>query len=184
MGSVLLVEMKDKTFVFNTAGVKDKQVYIADMHIRPKDKICVVNRDRGITKEQIKKFKIVKTDKFIKRKGDSSLIIPVENFCMVIYPSGNMSKWCHSAAYSENELFKSEEIEKIKIKEPKIIKEEEKEIDDIQDDELKIGDIVSFDYYGESCIGKIVHIYNNGESVNVSWDGKQTSYFYKSVRKM
>lgn len=51
------------------------------------------------------------------------------------------------------------------------------------DEELHLGDRVSFNYDGMQ-IGKIARIYNNGETVNVSWNNRQTAFYYKSVVKI
>ena len=43
---------------------------------------------------------------------------------------------------------------------------------------------VNIEYQGIKAIGKVVSIYNNGETLNVKWDGKQTAFYYKNVRKI
>ncbi|MVX67335.1 hypothetical protein GKZ28_27290 [Clostridium chromiireducens] len=40
---------------------------------------------------------------------------------------------------------------------------------------------LDIEYHGIKSIGKIVRIYNNEETINVIWDGKQTAFYYKNV---
>ena len=47
----------------------------------------------------------------------------------------------------------------------------------------KLDDKVNIEYQGIKSIGKVVRIYNNGETLNVAWDGKQTAFYYKNVRR-
>lgn len=54
----------------------------------------------------------------------------------------------------------------------------------VEDEELKIGDKVQFKYSNEQCIGKIRSIYNNGETINVSWNGKHAAFYYKCLKKV
>lgn len=49
------------------------------------------------------------------------------------------------------------------------------------DIDYKVGNKVYIEYQGIKSIGKIVRIYNNGERLNVAWDGKQTAFYYKNV---
>ena len=55
---------------------------------------------------------------------------------------------------------------------------------DITDIDFKVDDVVNIEYQGAKSIGKVVRIYNNGETVNVKWDGKQTAFYYKNVSKV
>lgn len=50
--------------------------------------------------------------------------------------------------------------------------------------EIKVGDKVKFIYSGEMHIGTAKRIYNKGETINVSWDGKVTAFYYKNVEKV
>ncbi|AQS18281.1 hypothetical protein X276_27005 [Clostridium beijerinckii NRRL B-598] len=52
------------------------------------------------------------------------------------------------------------------------------------DIEFKIDDEVNIEYQGIKTVGKVVRVYNNGETVNVKWDGKQTAFYYKNVSKI
>lgn len=45
-------------------------------------------------------------------------------------------------------------------------------------------ELVEIEYKGTRHIGKVVRIYNNGETLNVNWDGKQTAFYYKTVKKL
>lgn len=50
--------------------------------------------------------------------------------------------------------------------------------------EIRLGDKVRFMYSGEMHIGIVKRIYNKGETVNVSWDGKVTAFYYKKVERV
>ena len=174
--SMLLVELNDKTLVFNQNGELESTLDV-DVMLRPKDKIIIANIDKSITEHQLKVLRKIKTEKYIKRKSDNNIIIPYDTFSVVIYPTGHLSKWMHTAIYKDDEIFNINEL-------PKMIEENRQKVQELQDEEtLKLGDIVEFDYAGK-CIGEVVHIYNNGESVNVSWDNKITSFYYKNLKKI
>lgn len=51
----------------------------------------------------------------------------------------------------------------------------------VQHKELNIGDLVSFMYKGQLCMGTIRRIYNEGETVNVDYLNKVIPFYYKSV---
>ncbi len=182
----LYVEIDGQTLSFKPDG-EPGGIFIKDMLLRPKDEILVANDYKSITAEQIKTVKNkMHVDKFIKRKSDNNILIQYDNFCMAIYPSGKFAKWKSAAVYSDNEVYSMNEIENInhmheEIKEdPKV----EGVIESSESEEtLRLGDKVKFDYHG-SKEGNIVRIYNKGETVNVSWDNKQTAFYYKSVVKI
>ncbi|WP_455790423.1 hypothetical protein [Clostridium butyricum] len=182
----LYVEIRDQTLSYEADG-EPGGIFIRDMLLRPKDEILVANEYKSITAEQIKTVKNkMHVDKFIKRKSDNNILIQYDNFCMAIYPSGKFAKWKSAAVYSDNEVYSMNEIENInqmheEIKEdPKV----EGVIESSESEEtLRLGDKVKFDYHG-SKEGNIVRIYNKGETVNVSWDNKQTAFYYKSVVKI
>ncbi|WP_321833334.1 hypothetical protein [Clostridium butyricum] len=180
------VEIDGQTLSFKADG-EPGGIFIKDMLLRPKDEILVANEYKSITAEQIKTVKNkMHVDKFIKRKGDSNIFIQYENFCMAIYPSGKFAKWKSPAVFKENEVYSIDEIENINMmyenlkEDPKV--KEEIEIKK-QEENLKLGDKVSFNYEGAQ-VGEIVRIYNKGETVNVRWNNKQTAFYYKSVVKI
>lgn len=182
----LYVEIGDQTLSYEADG-EPGGIFIKDMLLRPKDEILVANEYKHITSEQIKTIKNkMHVDKFIKRKADNNVLIQYKNFCMAIYPNGHFAKWKSPAVYSDNEVYSIDEIEDInKINEE--IEEDPKleEVIEISESEeiLRLGDKVKFNYDGPKE-GNIVRIYNKGETVNVSWDNKQTAFYYKSVVKI
>jgi hypothetical protein len=182
----LYVEIGDQTLSYEADG-EPGGIFIRDMLLRPKDEILVANDYKSITADQIKTVKNkMDVDKFIKRKSDNNILIQYDNFCMAIYPNGHFAKWKSPAVYSDNEVYSIDEIEDInKINEE--IEEDPKleEVIEISESEeiLRLGDKVKFNYDGPKE-GNIVRIYNKGETVNVSWDNKQTAFYYKSVVKI
>lgn len=182
----LYVEIGDQTLSYEADG-EPGGIFIRDMLLRPKDEILVANEYKSITAEQIKTVKNkMHVDKFIKRKSDNNILIQYDNFCMAIYPSGKFAKWKSAAVFKENEVYRIDEIENIN-KMYEEIKEDPKAegITEISESEetLRLGDKVKFDYHGPKE-GNIVRIYNKGETVNVSWNNKQTAFYYKSVVKI
>ena len=176
------VEIDGQTLSFKADG-EPGGIFIKDMLLRPKDEILVANDYKSITAEQIKTVKNkMHVDKFIKRKSDNNILIQYDNFCMAIYPSGKFAKWKSAAVYSDNEVYSMNEIESINKLNEEVVQDP---IPDVinDDEELHLGDRVSFNYDGMQ-IGKIARIYNNGETVNVSWNNRQTAFYYKSVVKI
>ena len=181
----LYVEANNQTLSFESDG-EASHIFVKNMLLRPKDEILVANEYKPINDKQIKTLRKIQTDKFIKRKSDSNILIQYENFCMAIYPSGHFAKWKSPAVFKQNEVYTIDEIENInkmheEIKEDLKV-EEEIEVKESEEN-LKLGDKVSFNYKGLQ-VGEIVRIYNKGETVNVSWDNKQTAFYYKSVVKI
>ena len=178
----LYIEIDDKTLSFEADG-EPGRIFVRDMLLRPKDEILVANEYKHITSEQIKTIKNkMHVDKFIKRKSDNNVLIQYKNFCMAIYPNGHFAKWKSPAVYSDNEVYSMNEIESINKLNEEVVQDP---IPDVinDDEELHLGDRVSFNYDGMQ-IGKIARIYNNGETVNVSWNNRQTAFYYKSVVKI
>ena len=181
----LYVEIEDQTLSFEADG-EPGRIFVKDMLLRPKDEILVDTEHKPINEKQIKALKKIQTDKFIKRNGDNNILIQYKNFCIAIYPSGHFAKWKSEAVYKDDEVYSISEIENInkmheEIKEDPNVKELIKA--DESEEYFKLGDKVSFNYHGPQ-IGEIVRIYNNGDTVNVSWDNKQTAFYYKSVVKI
>lgn len=178
----LYVEIDGQTLSFKPDG-EPGGIFIKDMLLRPKDEILVANEYKHITSEQIKTIKNkMHVDKFIKRKADNNVLIQYKNFCMAIYPSGKFAKWKSEAVFKENEVYGIDEIENVN-KMHEEIKEDPKVEEIIEISTLRLGDKVKFNYDGPKE-GNIVRIYNKGETVNVSWDNKQTAFYYKSVVKI
>jgi len=182
----LYIEIDDKTLSFEADG-EPGGIFISDMLLRPKDEILIANEYKPITAEQIKTVKNkMHIDKFIKRKSDNNILIQYDNFCMAIYPSGKFAKWKSPAVFKDDEIFSIDEIENINKMHEEIKEDPKVEgVTEISESEetLRLGDKVRFDYHGPKE-GNIVRIYNKGETVNVSWDNKQTAFYYKSVVKI
>lgn len=172
----LYVELEDRTVQFHKDGEQGR-IFDIDMLVRPKDELIISNKYKSINDKQIKTLRKIQTDKFIKRKSDSNILIQYDNFCMAIYPSGKFAKWKSPAVSKDNEVYRIDEIENIN-KMYEEIKEDPKAEDEIEvkesEENLKLGDKVSFNYKGPQV----------SETVNVSWDNKQTSFYYKSVVKI
>ena len=107
----LYIEIQDKTLSFDEKG-EPSNIFIKDMLLRPKDEIIVANVDKQIIDKQKQTLMKIKTDKFIKRKSDSNILIQYDEFCIAIYPSGHFAKWKSPAVYKENEIYSIGEIEK------------------------------------------------------------------------
>ena len=181
----LYVEVNNQTLSFESDG-EASHIFVKNMLLRPKDEILVANEYKPINDKQIKTLRKIQTDKFIKRKGDSNILIQYENFCMAIYPSGKFVKWKSPAVFKDDEVFSIDEIENINKMHEEIKEDPKVEgVTEISESEetLRLGDKVKFDYHGPKE-GNIVRIYNKGETVNVSWDNKQTAFYYKSVVKI
>lgn len=178
----LFIEVGEQTLAFEPNG-EPGGTFIKGMLLRPKDEILIANEYKPINDKQIKTLnRFTDIDKVIKRKSDNNILIQYDNFCIAIYPSGHFAKWKSPAVYKDNEIYSIDEIENINKINREIVQDPIPH--EIKDDEcLKLGDKVEFDYHGIKQ-GKIVRIYNNGETVNVCWDNKQTAFYYKSVTKI
>lgn len=164
VSGALLVELEDKTKYFNGQGLHEFDLGI-DIGLIPADEILIVNQDKPINKIQLKKLEEMNPSRYIKRKGDANIIIPGDK-TTVITPRGWVIEWEQKPVYKEDEVV----LRTIEIKVP--------------DQNLNAGDIVEFEYEKETYKGKIVSIYNNGETINVVWNGKHTAFYYKCVRKI
>lgn len=108
----LYVEIGDQTLSYEADG-EPGGIFIRDMLLRPKDEIIIYNEYKPINDKQIKTLRKIQTDKFIKRKSDSNILIQYDNFCMAIYPSGKFAKWKSPAVFKDDEIFSIDEIENI-----------------------------------------------------------------------
>jgi hypothetical protein len=178
LSGALLVELEDKTLYFNASGINEFNIP-KDVGIMPGEEILVVNIDKQINEIQKQKLEALKPKQYIKRKGDGNLIIPGEK-TIVINPKGWVLEYNQKPMYHSNEIFNIEFNPKINE-----IKDRSNEIAvDITDTDFKVDDEVNIEYQGIKAVGKVVMVYNNGETVNVKWDGKQTAFYYKNVSKI
>lgn len=164
VSGALLVELEDKTKYFNGQGLHEFDLGI-DIGLIPADEILIVNQDKPLNEIQLKKLEEMNPSRYIKRKGDANIIIPGDK-TTVITPRGWIIEWEQKPVYKEDEVV----LRIIEIKVP--------------DQNLNAGDIVEFEYAKETYKGEIVSIYNNGETINVVWNGKHTAFYYKCVRKI
>lgn len=173
----LIIELEDRTLYFNKQGVNELELK-KDMELLPADEILVVNKDKELNALQLKKINDLRVDKYIKRKGDANIIVLTNEKTIVINPRGWVLEYEQKPRYSENELFSTE-----MAKENTDLANKSTKMDtDIT--EFNIDDTVEIEYEGVKKIGKIARIYNNGETVNVSWEGKRTAFYYKCVKKV
>ena len=177
----LLVELENKTLYFNSDGVNEFELPV-NVGIMPGEKILIANKDKEINNLQKQKLEALKPKEYIKRKGDANLIIPEEK-TIVINPKGWILEYIQKPKYQKNEIFSTEFDFKLKEVEDKI-REATIDIKDVIDVNFKVDDKVSIEYQGIKSIGKVVRIYNKGETLNVKWDGKQTAFYYKNVREL
>lgn len=164
VSGALLVELEDKTKYFNGQGLHEFDLGI-DIGLIPADEILIVNQDKPLNEIQLKKLEEMNPSRYIKRKGDANIIIPGDK-TTVITPRGWVIEWEQKPVYKEDEVISRT----IEIK--------------VLDQNLKVGDIVEFEYAKETYKGEIVSIYNNGETINVVWNEKHTAFYYKCVRKI
>ena len=87
--------------------------------------------------------------------------------------------------YHENEMFSTEFAFEIKEVEDNITESGIDITKNINDNiNFRVDDKVNIEYQGIKSIGKVVRIYNNEETLNVAWNGKQTAFYYKNVRRV
>lgn len=158
----LLLELEDKTLYFNSAGINEL-VLKKDIELMPADEILFVNQDKEVNELQLKKLKDMQVKQYIKREGDDELFIT--------------EMATKSANLANNSEKMDRNITKF-INGDTELKNDEAELKDLQ-----MGDKVEFNYDGPQ-VGKITRIYNNGETVNVSWYHKNTAFYYKCVKKI
>ncbi|NRT76329.1 hypothetical protein [Clostridium beijerinckii] len=164
VSGALLVELEDKTKYFNGQGVHEFDLGI-DVGLLPADEILIANNDKTVNEIQLRKLEEMKPDRYIKRKGDANIIIPGDK-TTVITPRGWVIEW------EQKPVYKEVEVVLLNVNE------------EVRDECLNIGDTVEFEYAKETYKGKIVSIYNNGETLNVVWNGQHAAFYYKCVRKI
>lgn len=173
----LLIELEDRTLYFNREGVNELELK-KDMELLPGDEILVVNEDKDLNDLQLKKLKDMNVEQYIKRKGDSNIIISMPEQTIVINPRGWILEYEQKPKYHENELFITEIVKENTDLDNKITKM------DTNITDFKIDDLVEIEYEGIKGVGNVVRVYNNGETINVAWDGKQTAFYYKCIKKV
>ncbi|WP_315074487.1 hypothetical protein [uncultured Clostridium sp.] len=163
VSGALLVELEDKTLYFNKEGKNEFNMGV-NFGILPADEIIVANDEKPFNDIQNKKLLEINPEKYIKRKGDLSIIIPTESKNLTITKEGWVIGWEQKPKFKENEIFTLGKTQENK--------------------ELSIGDTVEFVYKKQNCKGKVVSIYNNNETINVSWDGKLTAFYHTNLKKV
>jgi len=177
ISGALLIEFKDKTMYFNSEGRNEFNLS-SDIGLMPGDEIILANEDKELNDLQLRKLAIMDPVQYIKRKGDSNIIIPVESKTIVINPKGWVIEYEQKPKYHDNELFITEMANEITNLANKVTKV------DRNITELEIDDLVEIEYQGIKSKGKVVRVYNNGETINVVWEGKRTAFYYKCVKKI
>lgn len=177
--NTVIVGLADKSLYFNSKGEHKSELNLKpDIELLPADEIIIVNKDSKINKKQLEILESIAPEKYIKRKGDCNLIIPYEDKTVVINPKGWVLDYKQKTNYKENELFEY----KTSTKETKMdTKVAEMDTEDIN---IKIGDPVEFEYSGERHKGNIYSIYNNGQTVNVSWNNKIAPFYIGAIEKI
>lgn len=178
LSGALLVELDDKTLYFNSNGINEFNLP-KDVAIMPGEQLIIANIDKELNEIQKQKLEALKPQKYIKRKGDCNLIIPGEK-TLVINPKGWVLEYMQKPKYKENEIFSIEFALKIKEEEYNITESAV----EVANENFKVDDKVNIEYQGTKSIGKVVRIYNSGETLNVAWSGKRTAFYYKNIRKV
>lgn len=159
----LLVELEDKTLYFNKEGKNEFNMGV-NFGILPADEIIVANDEKPFNDVQYKKLLEINPKQYIKRKGDLSIIIPTESKNLTITKEAWVIEWEQKPKFKEDEIFILGKAQ--------------------ENQEFIIGDIVEFVYKKQNCKGKVVSIYNNNETINVSWDGKLTAFYHTNLKKV
>jgi hypothetical protein len=179
----LLVELENKTLYFNSDGVNEFELPV-NVGIMPGEEILISNKEKDLNNLQKQKLEDLKPKEYIKRKGDANLIIPGEK-TIVINPKGWVLEYMQKPKYHENEIFSTEFALKLKEVEDNITGSSIDITKNINDNvNFKVDDKVSIEYQSTKSIGRVVRIYNNGETLNVAWGGRRTAFYYKNVRKV
>lgn len=176
VSGALLVGFEDKTMHFNSQGINEFDLS-PDVGLMPADEIILANEDKELNDLQLKKLNYMKVAEYIKRKGDSNIIIPGEK-TIVINPKGWVIEYEQKPRYHENELFITEIAKESTDLANKVTKV------DTNITEFEIDDSVEIEYQGIKNIGKVVRAYNKGETINVTWNGQHSAFYYKCVKKI
>lgn len=164
VSGALKIDISGRTIYYNKNAIKEFEKE-GTTPLLPADVILIANKDYETNDIQLEKLKYFDVSSYIKRKGDKNIIIVMENKTVVINPNGWILEYRMKPKYKENEII---EIEKYKT----------------TDKTFKIGDKVKTKYKDEIVKGIVTRIYNNGETLNISWDNKNTAFYYKNVKRM
>lgn len=164
VSGALKIDISGRTIYYNKNAIKEFEKE-GTTPLLPADVILIANKDYETNDIQLEKLKYFDVSSYIKRKGDKNIIIVMENKTVVINPKGWILEYRMKPKYKENEII---EIEKYKT----------------TDKTFKIGDKVKTKYKDEIVKGIVTRIYNNGETLNISWDNKNTAFYYKNVKRM
>nr|WP_243146027.1 hypothetical protein [Clostridium chromiireducens] len=107
LSGALLVELYDKTLYFNSKGINEFNLPI-NVGIMPGEEILIANIDKEINEIQKQKLEALKPKQYIKRKGDTNLIIPGEKI-IVVNPKGWILEYAQKPKFKDNEVFKTED---------------------------------------------------------------------------
>lgn len=182
INGALLVGFEDKTMYFNTLG-KHEFDLDHDVGLMPGDEILIVNKDIELNDIQLSKLDTMDSKLYIKRKGDSNIIISGSK-TTVITPKGWAIEYEQKPKYHENELFSTKMANESTDLANKVTEMDKIITDTKENEKLEIGDKVEFSYEDQNFIGKVASIYNNAETINVSWNGKHTAFYYKCLKKI
>lgn len=177
VSGALLVGCEDKTMYFNSQGINEFDLS-PDVGLMPGDEILIANEDMELNDMQLRKLAAMDPVQYIKRKGDSNIIIPTESRTIVINPKGWVIEYEQKPLYHENEFFSTEMPKENSDLTNKITKV------DTNITDFQINDSVEIEYQGIKNIGKVVSVYNNGETINVAWNCQRTAFYYKCVKKI
>lgn len=177
ISGALLVGFQDKTMYFNSKGINEFNLS-PDVGLMPGDEILIANEDMELNEMQLRKLAIMDPVQYIKRKGDSNIIILTESKTIVINPKGWVIEYEQKPLYHKNEFFSTEMAKESTDLVNKVTKV------DTNITDFQINDSVEIEYQGIKNIGKVVRVYNNGETINVAWNCQRTAFYYKCVKKI
>lgn len=138
------VYLDNRCLNFNTKG--EYKFTSISQDIFPNTEILVSNQEVKLTDKQQEVLKELDPEEYITRKGDSNIYI--KNGDKVIYVTDKGVIWNIKIKLKENELCSYH-------KKPKKV--------------FKIGDEVEVNYNNKTIRGNVVSIYNNGDTVNISY---------------
>lgn len=164
VSGALKIDIYGKTIYYNKSDIKEFEKE-GTTPLLPGDKILYSNKDLEINNIQEEKLKEFNVKNYIKRKGDKNIIILTEDKTICINDKGWILEYKMKPEYKEDEVIKIEEAK------------EEREV-------FKVGDKVITKYKEEDVKGTITRIYNGGETLNISWNNKNTAFYYKNVKRV
>ena len=156
------IDISGKTIYYNKSGIKEFEKE-GTTPLLPADVILIANKDFGTNDIQLEKLKKFNVSSYIKRKGDRNILIIMENKTIAINPNGWVLEYRMKPNYKETEIIEIEQYSNT-------------------DEIFKVGDKVTTKYKEETVKGIVTRIYNNGETLNISWNNKNTAFYYKNVK--